>query len=116
MSLTEEQCQEAVGQMIVHCRLIMEQYKAGVGEYESVSARSVLKTLGYEEDIPQVLEFIAQGGFDYCLDPAIPMTGHHEARGERPNRDVCYWGPDQLESRLQCLTNVPYTVRHRGEN
>jgi hypothetical protein len=80
--------------------------------YQMVSARSVLRELMLEgSDLQQILQFIADGGFDYCLDPAIPMTGHHEAAGERPHRDVCYWGPDQLKSRLQSLRNVPYGAR-----
>lgn len=110
--LTEDQTNEAVGQMIVYCRNSMEEYKAGVTDYESVSARGVLRTLGYDgEDLEQVLRHIADGGFDYCLDHHIAMTGHHDARGEFPSRDVCYWGADQLESRLDSLSNVPWKYR-----
>lgn len=105
--LTEIQVHEAIRQMVIHCRLLMVQ------PYEVTSARRVLQELGYEEHMDQVLRHIADGGFDYCLDHTIPMTGHHEARGEKPDPDVCYWGPDQLESRLRCLRNVPYWVTAR---
>ena len=101
--LTEDQVNDAIRQLTVHCRLLMEQYEAGVGEYEIVSARGVLYTLGFEEsDTDQILEHIAAGGFSYCLDSQI---------GDKPPRDACYWGADQLESRLRCLSNVPRVVR-----
>jgi hypothetical protein len=98
-SLADEQVDEAIQQMIEHCKLLEET------NYHVVSARGVLNTLGYHDEIDQlhILRDIADRGFDYCLDPWIPMTGHHEARGELPHSDVCYWGPDQLRSRLHCL-------------
>jgi hypothetical protein len=107
--LTEDQVIEAVGQMLVQCEL-----KMAPGAYEAVSARSILRELGYEgEKAYSVLLFIAEGGFDYCLDHEIAMTGHHEARHEYPDHNVCYWGPDQLESRLRCLSNLPPHIRYR---
>jgi hypothetical protein len=102
MTMTTEQKSEAVQQMIAHCRLLMEQYEQG-GRYESVSARGVLYTLGFEAEVNEVLAFIAEGGFAYCLDAEVGATERH---GERPPRHACYWGADQLESRLQCLSNV----------
>jgi len=111
--MTEQQLQEAVGRMIESTHQMMDDYRKADGEYRTVSARGVLRDLGFDgNDLQQVLEFIAAGGFDYCLDPAIPMTGHHDARGQRPARDVCYWGADQLESRLRSLNNVPFHVRN----
>lgn len=80
---------EAIAQMICHCKMMMEQ-----GEYEAVSARGVLYTLGFEADADEILAFIASRGFDYCLDPMF---------GDHPSRFACYWGPDQLESRLQFI-------------
>jgi hypothetical protein len=101
LEMTEEKKIEAIRQMIVHCEILQ-------ADYTPVSARSALRDLGYnDEELPEVLRFIADGGFDYCLDHTIEMTGHHEARGERPSYDVCYWGPDQLKSRLQSLSNTP---------
>lgn len=94
---------EAIAKMQVACDERME-------KYEMCSARSVLTDLGYgSESIRQILEFIADGGFDYCLDAKIRMTGHDN---EYPDWEVCYWGPDQLKSRLSCLSNVPYEYRH----
>jgi hypothetical protein len=95
--MTHDQIKDAIKQMIVACDLKME-------AYEPVSARSVLYELGYSMNhTVDVLRYIADHGFDYCLDYAIRMTGHHDASGEFPNQQVCYWGPDQLKSRLQCL-------------
>lgn len=94
--LTQEQVSEAVQQMKSHCRMLMEQYEAGVGEYASVSARGVLYTLGYaEEDADQVIQYLADRGFNYCIDPMIVNPS-----GVRPSADACYWGADQLESRI----------------
>jgi hypothetical protein len=99
--LTEDQVIEAVHQVMVTCDLKM-------ADYEAVSLRSALAECGYRgEQAQQVINHVAAGGFDYCLDPSIPMTGHHDAQGEKPSYEVCYWGPDQLKSRLQCLSNVP---------
>jgi hypothetical protein len=87
----------AISRMIIRC-------DAHMPNYDAVSARSILGELDYQpEEIDEILLVIAGRGFDYCLDHTIVMTGHHEARGEKPNREVCYWGPDQLKSRLQCL-------------
>lgn len=95
--LTDEQVIEAVRQMISHTKLLMEQYHQGTGSYDPVSARGVLYTLGFEEtDADQVLRAVASTGFWYCLDPVVP----DERDGHRFSRDACYWGPDQLESRL----------------
>lgn len=102
--MTEDQVNEAIEQMQIHTRNSVELYKQGRGDYETMSARSVLRTLGYNTaDTLTVLQAIAARGFDYCLDAEIPMTGHHEARGEHPDWKVCYWGADQLLSRLQSL-------------
>jgi len=74
--------------------------------YPMVSVRSIALDLGYSKLLPQILTAIADGGFDYCMDQDIAMTGHHEAAGEYPDWRVCYWGPDQLRSRLDCLRNI----------
>jgi hypothetical protein len=95
--LTEDQCNEAIAQMLTSCDLAM-------AEYRPLSARLVLTELGYSEHMEQILAYIAAGGFDYCLDRTIPASGHNN---EFPSQDVCYWGPDQLKSRLQCLRNFP---------
>ena len=92
MALTDEQIKEAIAQMKTHCDLKMV-------EYESISARGTLYELGYHgEDAEQVLQRIYDGGFTYCLDP-----DYHKGDNERINESVCYWGPDQLRSRLDSL-------------
>jgi hypothetical protein len=102
MPLTDDQVNEAIEQMKSHTRQSVEANKAGVGEYEFMSARGVLYTLGYVDDADQVLKVIADRGFDYCLDPHISS---HPGDGEPffPSADGCHWGADQLLSRLQCL-------------
>jgi len=78
--------------------MLMEQYNAGVAEYQSVTARGVLYTLGFEDDGDQILTAIGEAGFNYCLDRTVAT---HD--GEYPSQDVCWWGADQLESRLHMI-------------
>jgi hypothetical protein len=95
---------EAVGQMVAHCRLLMEHYETGVGEYAMVSARSVLNELGFEADVDEILQHIAAGGFNYCLDPSIAMKSQIDGEVIHPSREACTWGADQLESRLRFIS------------
>jgi len=114
--LTDEQVYEAIAQMLVQC-----EHKQVA--YEPVSARGVLIELGYlGADIMQVLQHCADGGFTYCLDHRFSAT-HFDPNNrdavngmvtDYPEQSACYWGPDQLASRLQCLTNVPYQYRNRS--
>lgn len=93
---------------------LMTECEERQASYKMTSARSGLKHLGYSEaEQDEVIKFIAEGGFDYCLDPKIVMTGPHEAAGEKPDWQVCYFGPDQLLSRLMALSNIPYELRDR---
>jgi hypothetical protein len=87
---------DAIAQMVVQCDLKM-------ATYEACSARGVLYELGFsEEETGQVLRAIAARGFDYCLDSQIECSaGGGDRARRRPTQDVCYWGPDQLKSRLQ---------------
>lgn len=89
--LTQSQVLEAIEQMKVQCDLAMP-------EYRMLSARSTLYELGYEEHVEQVLAYIFEHGFTYCLDPA-----YHEGSLTKIEYSVCYWGPDQLKSRLDSL-------------
>lgn len=71
--------------------------------YEPVSCRSVLYSLGYHgEDAEQVLQYLYDKGFTYCFDSQfLSATGiPGDDSKEYPSADVCYWGPDQLKSRL----------------
>ena len=90
--MTKAQISEAIDQMKVSCDLKM-------ANYEMVSARGLLYELGYHgDDAEAVLQACADSGFNYCLDPA-----YHVSPSNDPgpiSADVCYWGPDQLKSRL----------------
>jgi hypothetical protein len=92
MALTNAQITEAIAQMVSHCKDLEH------NDYHSVSARGVLYTLGYEADVDQILQRIYDGGFTYCLD-----SNFRTKDNEYVTSDVCYWGPDQLRSRLNSL-------------
>lgn len=96
--LNDAQVKEAVLQVKVHCDILQERY-------EPVSLRSALNTLGYEsEDTQQVIEYVASRGFTYCLDHTIKCSeGGGSSNKIYPSSDVCYWGPDQLKSRLEFI-------------
>lgn len=103
--MNEKQLNEAIDQMKVQCDLKM-------ATYEPASARAVLHELGYDgDDVEQVLQRIYDGGFTYCLDSRFEAT-HYDPDNpravggmvtDRPSADACYWGPDQLKSRLDSL-------------
>jgi len=73
--------------------------------YPMVSVRSLAEKLGLADRIDEILAACAMGGFDYCLDHTIQPANAHGVTGTRefPSRNVCYWGPDQLRSRLDCV-------------
>jgi hypothetical protein len=101
-SMTELQIKGAIEQAKVQCDLKM-------ADYEPVSMRGVLYELGYEDDqVQEVLEYCSDQGFNYCLDHSIKMGGHHLDSGRYPDQGVCQWGPDQLKSRLECVSRAPY--------
>ena len=103
--MTEDQVTEAIKQVKVQCDLLM-------ATYEPVSMRGALYSLGYsEDDADTVIRYVADHGFDYCLDPMIAAT-HYDPNNsqaidgmvtDRPSRDACHWGPDQLKSRLNFI-------------
>lgn len=86
--LTNAQINEAIEQMKTHCDLAMQ-------DYTPLSARSCLYDLGYEADAEQILKALYDGGFTYCLDRSFRTKD-----GDILTDDVCFWGPDQLKSRL----------------
>lgn len=86
--LTNAQIKEAIEQMKTHCDLAMP-------EYRYLSARECLYELGYEADVEQILQELYNGGFTYCLDSSFRTKD-----GEYTPDSACYWGPDQLKSRL----------------
>jgi len=77
--------------------------------YRAISMRSGLVEAGYSgEQIAPVLEYVASHGFEYCLDHTIECSSGTEKPRSRPDQDVCWWGPDQLKSRLDCLSSRSY--------
>jgi hypothetical protein len=101
--MTEEQVNEAIEQMKAHAKISVDLNKQGVGEYEFLSARGVLYTLGYEEpDADQVIQAIADRGFSYCLDSRILSTPGDDPPFY-PSGDAVHWGADQLLSRLNAI-------------
>ena len=99
-TVTDTVVADAIAQLKSFVRDADAVYRDGSGEYEFLSVRGVLYTLGFDAELAdEVVYTIAERGFSYCLDPLIanPRTG------ERPTADVCYWGVDQLHSRLGCI-------------
>lgn len=64
------------------------------------SVRGILTMqLGYTpEQADEIIRYIADAGFSYCLDPIVPSK-----EWGRPDIDVCHWNPDQLYSRICCV-------------
>ena len=87
--LTNKQIKEAIEQMKTHCDLAYHD------NYRMLSARGCLYELGYEADCEQILKALYDNGFSYCLDSSFRTKD-----GEYVSDSVCYWGPDQLKSRL----------------
>lgn len=92
MELENGQVIDAIKQVMVHCDTLM-------ANYEMVSLRGALYTLGYNEaEANQIIRYVASKGFHYCVDPMIGEVG------SKPSYNVCHWGPDQLKSRLQFIS------------
>lgn len=98
--LSDLQIIGAINQMIISCELKQQ-------NYEMVCARGLLNELGFGADADQIIDFIYDGGFTNCLDPSKATTSYPDFKPEYPSADVCYWGPDQMSSRLFSLNNVP---------
>src|SRR4029077_2306548 len=105
-TMTTDQIHEAMGQMLVDCQLREE----GLN-YDPISARRMLSNLGYFHDEAQpVLSALHEGGFYYCLDPMFPCKSYPDFE-EKPTPDfACYWGPDQLASRISWV--APAKIRN----
>jgi len=88
--MTNEQIIEALQQVVIDCKNL-EEY-----DYHSVSLRGELYKLGYEPiEADQCITHAFAEGFNYCIDPMYPSNNE-------PTPDfACYWGPDQLRSRLE---------------
>ena len=95
--MTTEQIKEAIEQMKSHCDLHM-------ADYNMLSARGTLYTLGFHgQDAEDVLKTLHESGFSYCLDHEYKCSNGIDGTLVYPRQDVCYWGPDQLKSRLQSI-------------
>jgi hypothetical protein len=100
-NVTTLQVRGAIEQVKAHCKLLEDQEN-----YEAVSVRGILRTLGYGCDqITQVLAYIAEHGFSYCLDHEVLSHWYdgNTKREEYPDWQVCYWDPSQIRSRLNAL-------------
>jgi hypothetical protein len=101
--MTKAQIHSAVHQMMAYLENVKANYDAGTAEYEMHSARSLLYMLGYDTDqANEVIVAIADQGFSYCLDSTVPSNDEN-GKLIYPSSDVCFWGFDQLLSRLWCI-------------
>jgi hypothetical protein len=90
--MTNDQITEAIAQMKSDCEL-----RVAGERYDGITARGQLYTLGFSsEEADEVLARLFEGGFTYCLDPKF-----HKGAKARIDSGVCYFGPDQLLSRIQ---------------
>ena len=90
---------EAINQVMADCDLQKEN-----GTYEMVSLRGVLTKLGYTQDqTVDVIFYVAEKGFDYCLDNIVSHKDIDSGEVSFPGQQHCYWGPDQLKSRLRSV-------------
>jgi hypothetical protein len=101
--LTPAQVRDAVEQVKVTCNI-----RISNNEHEPFSLREALYHLGFGEiDADEVILSCAEGGFEYHIDPIIRIKDPNDPkRTERPSRETCVWGPDQLLSRLECLRHT----------
>lgn len=77
--------------------------------YQMASVRSLANELGFSKLLPVILRACVEGGFSYCVDQDIPTNGPDGE--EFPDWQVCYWGCDQLRSRLDCVDHRIYKGR-----
>lgn len=98
--LTKDQVLEAIEQLKSLCDGKMQ-------NYEMISVRSGLYELGYgQEQADVVVRALELAGFTNCCDPMVAVKNVDGGKDEYPSEQVCYWGPDQLKSRL-----YGYTIR-----
>lgn len=82
-------------------------------DYKVVSVRSLWHDLELTVPLAKVLAACAEGGFTYCLDYTIPIRMNTDSgTHDHPHQDTCYWGADQLRSRLD---TVDWRICHRGK-
>lgn len=97
MRARDDRYTEIIERMVNHTFKLYKDSQ-GTRKYPMRSARQVLAEIGVlGEECEQVLRYIADRGFAYCLDDTV------EHNGEFPSPTVCVWGADQLHSRLTCV-------------
>jgi len=105
--MTTGEISDAIRQCIAHCRNREQE----VG-YEFLSVRKCLYILGYDQaQADEVIRYCAYRGFSRAIDPIVESTyfspndknAVNNMVTEYPNYDDCFWGIDQLRSRLQSV-------------
>lgn len=87
-------------------RKVMDICDARMKDYKGLSMRDGLRLIEPAltiEQINAVIQYCADHGFDYCVDPMIASSSYPDFVPEKPNYWACVWGPDQLKSRLHCV-------------
>lgn len=98
MTLTKEQLKAIVQEM--HDYLVAMEKEEG---YRFISARGCLSELNYKGSTAQdVLQYIFERGFQYCLDYTFPSRTFMGEDQYTPQH-ACVWGVDQLRSRIRCV-------------
>ena len=97
--MTQNEIFTAIQAVIARCKKGLET------GYPTVSMRGMLYDCGYSvHETDFVLQFVSSEGFNYCLDSRIAHEKcGDDSRQEFPPYEACYWGADQLISRLNCV-------------
>lgn len=84
--------------------IVMELCDSLMEGYKMISLRKALEYYQglSRERTDEIIRYVADRGFSYCVDPIIPVHAVGMDTKEFPNYEVCFWGPDQLKSRLYC--------------
>lgn len=81
------------------------------GDWRYVSVRSLACELGFSELVPLILAECVERGFSYCLDHTVSSLDGVTKERIFPSEEVCYWGPDQLRSRLDWVVGLERSSR-----
>lgn len=73
------------------------------GEYRVITLRQLLAEVGcIDDEADLIIRYVADHGFNYCVDPIIAIPSSSDVTSYPP-KSGCYYGVDQLKSRLECL-------------
>lgn len=100
--MTQDEIKQVVRDMQTFVRGVERVWKEDGGRYPMLSTRIVITILNYNKfEADEILTYIHGNGFNYCLDPIFPSRLDD---GETPTPEfACWWGVDQLRSRLACV-------------